>query len=323
MKTSLQILSKDDGIGVESTALLKEFFAHLGGTSGAEENSGPAKRSKDDYDINKELGEGAFATVYSVTDRGTQEVFALKEIFLDKMPTEQVQKEVSIHKTLQHPHILRCYDSFETLSALCVLLELAVSDLYHFMRDRGHPAENVAARLFAESISALHYLHVRGLMHRDIKPENILLDSQDRAKLGDFGCCTEIAGTHIEASGTVAYMSPEMAQGQEYDHRVDVWAMGFLLYEMLLGYSPFSTAGTELETKRRIINMQFDYGGGFNPGSRALLQQILKKDPEERLTLLDTLSNAWLVSLVGEEAEELASFARKLEEKSEAKEEVF
>merc|ERR1712139_322042 len=101
--------------------------------------------------------------------------------------------------------------------------------------------------------------------------------------------------------GTPAYFAPEMCAGLVYDHRIDVWAMGILLYEMLVGDSPFSSAITELETTKRVLKMDFGYGAWMNvPGpTQVLLKKILTKDPAERLTLLDALNDEWVVGHIG------------------------
>merc|ERR1712232_338167 len=232
---------------------------------------------------------GSFAQVFSVTERSSGNCFALKEIALSKMSAADVQQEIDIHRSLVHLHVLRCFESFEDFGNVLVLLELADGDLYHHMQKEKRLQEDQAARLFSETSSALHYIHLKGLMHRDIKPENILLDSELSAKIGDFGCCTEVSGDKTQECGTPAYFAPEMCAGNIYDHRIDVWAMGILLYEMLVGHSPFSSAITELETKKRILKMDFGYGAWFNvPGpTQALLKQILTRDPNDRLSLLD------------------------------------
>merc|ERR1712032_1129266 len=157
-------------------------------------------------------------------------------------------------------------------------------------------AEPEAARLCSEVASGLSYLHGRGLMHRDIKPENIMLDAKGSAKIADFGCCTESAGNKTLECGTQAYFAPEMIEGAGYDQRVDVWALGILLYEMLVGHSPFSSAVTERETKKRIMSMEFGSGAWFIVplAARTLIKLLLTRSPSERLELLDLPTNDWI-----------------------------
>jgi len=308
----LEVVGKDDSLSAESRSFMQELLTQLskreGGADAASSSSRSEKppprsdrRSKDDFDIVRTLGEGSFAQVYSVIERSSSREFALKEIALNKMCAVEIQQEVDIHRSLDHPHVLHCFESFAEFGNVFVLLELAEGDLYHHMQNEKRLKEDEAAKLFSETASALHYIHAKGLMHRDMKPENILLDSKHSAKIGDFGCCTEVSGNKTKECGTPAYFAPEMCAGNGYDHRVDVWAMGILLYEMLVGHSPFSSAITELETKKRIMKMDFGYGAWFNVPvlTQALLKLILTKDPDDRLSLLDALNNEWVASFVG------------------------
>jgi hypothetical protein len=307
----LEVVAKDDSLSSESRGFLQELLGQLSkkasdaAASSKRAEEPPPKsdrRSKDDFDIVRPLGEGSYAQVYSVIERSNSQKFALKEIELRKMCAAEIQQEVDIHRSLDHPHVLRCFESFEEFGNVYVLLELAEGgDLYHHMQDAKRLKEDEAAKLFSETASALHYIHFKGLMHRDMKPENILLDAKRSAKIGDFGCCTAVAGKKTQECGTPAYFAPEMCAGHGYDHRVDVWAMGILLYEMLVGHSPFSSALTELETKKRILKMDFGYGAWFHVPvpTQALLKLIMTKDPDERLSLLDALNNEWIVSFVG------------------------
>merc|ERR1711862_941226 len=148
---------------------------------------------------------------------------------------------------------------------------------------------------------AVHYLHLVGVMHRDLKPENILLDGRRNAKIADFGWCARLGTFQNKECGSPFYFAPEMVAGAGYDQRVDIWALGILLYEMIVGYSPFSAALTGVETKRRIAKMDFGYGVWCNVPTpvQPLIKHLLCKDPNERPLLLEVLAHPWLVNQVG------------------------
>ena len=145
-------------------------------------------------------------------------------------------------------------------------------------------------------------------MHRDLKSENILLDAELHPKIGDFGWSTHYGTLETLECGSPAYFAPEMVSGEGYDYRVDVWALGILLYEMLVGYSPFSSALTEKKTKERILKMDFGYGAWCNvPGAvQPLIQGLLRRDPAERLATRDALDHPWVVAHVGKSFHESA-----------------
>jgi len=284
---------------------------------GSSTSLGPAASWLYNFVVLEPLGTGSFGVVHKVEESTSKQQYALKEISISRLRDDdhrgQVQQEVDIHKSLSHPHVLRCYESFEGHGVVLILLELAEGgELHKHMQKENVLKEDEAARFFAEVASGLHYLHIRGVVHRDMKPENILLDCSRCAKIADFGCCTMVSSTKDTlVCGSPAYLSPEMVAEVGYDHRVDIWAVGILLYEMLVGHSPFSSALTETETKKRILNYrdgEFGYGGWMNVPvpAQPLLRDLLRKDPSERLPLPEALAHDWVLSMAGHTARLLA-----------------
>lgn len=272
----------------------------------AEADTRPRTIRNGDFLVLKELGKGSFATVHCVEERGSQKRFALKEIDTigkaDAVHRAQVQQEREVHLGLDHPHLLKCYEVFEELGAVFFVLELVEGgDLDGHMKRERTLAEAEAARLFAEVTSGVHCLHLKGVMHRDLKPENVLLDCERHAKIADFGCCAKASEIQTQECGSPAYFAPEMIAGGGYDQRVDVWTLGILLYEMLVGFSPFASALTEKETKQRILKVDFGYGAWLSVPALAqpLLKAILSREPDERPELLAVLSDAWVRSHAG------------------------
>eukprot|EP00927_Polykrikos_kofoidii_P017953 TRINITY_DN18243_c0_g2_i1.p1 TRINITY_DN18243_c0_g2~~TRINITY_DN18243_c0_g2_i1.p1 ORF type:complete len:600 (-),score=106.07 TRINITY_DN18243_c0_g2_i1:768-2567(-) len=328
------VVKEDTSLAADTKALLREFLGGLAGASAGTTDCGCGLASADatgaafgcgltgprseDFCVLARLGEGSFAFVYKVERKATQIQFALKEIDRSKLvdPTfrSQIHHEAEVHRSLVHPHILRCHESFEDSGSMYLVLELAEGgDLYKLIQKEKVLSEAESARLFSEAAAAIHYLHFAGVMHRDLKPENIFLDEGRHAKIADFGWCARTSEKQTLECGSIAYFAPEMVAGNGYDHRVDTWAIGVLLYEMLVGYSPFSSALAERETKRRILNMDFGYGAWYNVPSQAqpLLKLILLRDPGERLPLREALGHEWVVSHVGSS---LRSAAEELEQ---------
>jgi len=265
------------------------------------------KLTRSNFLILDTLGSGTFAVVHRVVDKQTQHPFALKEITAATVAQmthpEQLQQEIDIHRAVDHPSILKCWSAFEDGGSTFLLLEfLEGGTLYQLMQREKVVKEPEAARVFTDVIIGIHYLHTNSFMHRDLKPENILLTLDRRAKIGDFGWSTMVtAQQFILECGSPAYFAPEMVDHCGYDQRVDVWASGILLYEMLVGYSPFASALTETETRKRISTMDFGYGAWFNVPAEVqpLLRNLLRREPSERPATVDILENAWLTSYVG------------------------
>lgn len=265
---------------------------------------------RDDFLMLGPLGAGSFATVHEVAERTSRRRFALKEVaawrLSDAAFSEQIRREATTHASLRHPHVLRCYCSFnDELGSLFMLQEVVEGgDLYRLMRSERTLEEGRAARLFAELCSAVRYLHAAGVMHRDLKPENILLDTAGCAKLADFGWCASMATRQTLECGSPAYFAPEMVDGHGYDEKVDHWALGILLYEMLVGHSPFSLALTEMETKRRVAKMDFEPGAWANVPAAAqpLIQALLRRAADERLSLPTAMLHPWTTTHAGDAA---------------------
>ncbi len=203
------------------------------------------------YEIEREIGQGAFATVYLVHDARHERRVALKVLNAD--PSSQSGelrfiREIRMLARLQHPNILPLHDSGHVEAMLYYVMPYVSGESLRLRmsRERQLPIE-VAARIACEVADALAYAHGQGIIHRDIKPENILL-SGGHAVVADFGIARaiDVAGvqqltkTGMGGPGTPAYMSPEQLMGdRELDARTDIYSLGAALYEMLVGKPPF------------------------------------------------------------------------------------
>lgn len=140
-------------------------------------------------------------------------------------------------------------------------------------------------------MSAISYMHSKGLLHGDIKDENILIDENGRVKLIDFGSASFFTGQkYTRFLGTIPFASPEILRGdQSYDGpSAEVWALGCCLYTMLTGQIPFSS-------KRHAISSQFSHSRPLSYSSNDLLLKMLHKDPNLRCSIDDVLAHDWLL----------------------------
>ena len=203
------------------------------------------------YRITRRLGSGGMAHVYCAEHVLLGRQLAVKvlhsHLARDQEMRERFRREAEASSQLAHPHICPILDYGESDSAVYLVMPyLAGGSLAdRIVRDRTVPAPE-AASICVQVACALDYAHRRGVVHRDIKPDNILFDDDGHALITDLGIATarfhgRLTGTG-RAMGTPHYMSPEQAMGKMIDGRSDLYAIGIMLYEMLLGFPPFDGA---------------------------------------------------------------------------------
>ncbi|AZE64113.1 MULTISPECIES: serine/threonine-protein kinase [Pseudomonas fluorescens group] len=241
------------------------------------------------YDIEGEIGEGAMASVYLATQRSLERKVALKvmaaALAADPTFCERFLREGKTLARLSHPHTVTIHDIGN------------VGELYYMAMEylpNGTLKERIAAGLTPEQgvtlirqiASALGYAHAQGLVHRDVKPANILFRADGTAVLSDFGIAKSLddrtqftqAGFAV---GTPSYMSPEQARGQEIDGRADLYALGVVLYEILVGKLPYS--GTDaLSTALAHLTEPLPELPVHHGRYQGVLRKLLAKDPAER-----------------------------------------
>jgi serine/threonine-protein kinase len=256
------------------------------------------------YEIEREIGQGAFATVYLVHDARHERRVALKVLNAD--PNSQSGeirfiREIRMLARLQHPNILPLHDSGHVEAMLYYVMPYVSGESLRarMSRERQLPIE-VAARIACEVADALAYAHGQGIIHRDIKPENILL-SGGHAVVADFGIARaidvsgiqQLTRTGMGGPGTPAYMSPEQLMGdRELDARTDIYSLGAVLYEMLVGKPPF--AGKDGFAKR------FTESAPLSSASRkdvpawldAVVNKTLERNPADRYSSAEDLVRA-------------------------------
>ena len=209
---------------------------------------------KDHYVLEHELGRGGMATVFLARDLKHDRPVALKLLnpgLAAVIGTERFTREIRLAARLQHPHICSVYDSGNASGHLWFTMPYVEGESLDVRLAReGRLPVTDALRIAREAAQALAYAHAHDVIHRDIKPANLLLAKDGSTLVADFGIARALAGTRPPGEqtltesgfslGTPAYMSPEQAAGvTDLDGRSDVYSLGVVLYEMLVGERPF------------------------------------------------------------------------------------
>ncbi len=204
------------------------------------------------YELKAVIGRGGMATVYRAYQPSMERDVALKILSPDLASepefVDRFEREARIVAQLQHPNILAVYDfGREGQLAYLVMKLLSGGNLSQALRGGPLPTDRII-RLTRQIGSALDYAHRRGIVHRDLKPSNVLLDDQGNASLTDFGIAKMIGGPAVTGltapnavMGTPTYMAPEQWRSEPVDGRTDIYALGIIIYQMLLGQVPFAS----------------------------------------------------------------------------------
>src|SRR5512134_1583729 len=248
------------------------------------------------YRLERELGAGGMATVYLAEDLKHHRKVAVKVLrpeLAGALGPDRFVREIEIAAQLQHPHILAVYDSGEADGFLYYVMPFVEGESLRarLKRDGAFPLHE-AVRILSEVSDALAYAHKRGVVHRDIKPDNVMLSGR-HAAVTDFGVAKAVsaaAGNTLTTVGvtlgTPAYMAPEQAVGDvDIDHRVDIYALGTLAYEMLTGAPPFARPNAQSMLSAQVLERPQDIAErrpGTPPGLSALIMRCLEKDRNDR-----------------------------------------
>jgi len=256
--------------------------------------------SLEDFEIGKPLGRGKFGSVYLARERKTKYIVALKVLQksqLTKAGVEhQLRREIEIQSHLRHKNILRMFGYFYDEKRIYLILEFAPQgELYKKLMKVGHFPEPQAAKYVLEMSEALEYCHDKHVIHRDIKPENLLLGHSGELKIADFGWSVHAPSSRRNTlCGTLDYLPPEMIEGRDHDKNVDLWSLGVLMYEFLVGSPPFEAEGHQ-QTYRRISRVDIQFPKGVAEDARDLITRLLVKEPTSRMNLGEIKNHPWIL----------------------------
>ncbi|MFO8030176.1 MAG: serine/threonine-protein kinase [Cyclonatronaceae bacterium] len=266
------------------------------------------------YKILEKLGEGGMGIVYKAHDTRLERIVALKFLPPDLTAKEEDKQrfiqEAKAAAGLNHPNICTVYSVEEHYDQQFISMEYVdgvtlrqKSEFSGRWSENGGPGtcnleSGTAIDHALQIVEALDEAHSKGIIHRDIKPENIMVDSKNRIKVMDFGLAKIKGAMNLTKAGTtlgtVAYMSPEQIQGEDVDHRSDIFSLGVVLYEILTGHTPFRD-DHEAAILYSIVNEKPQPVSSFVPAISSqfekLIERTLEKDPSDRYQSMEELLN--------------------------------
>ncbi|KAL3282287.1 hypothetical protein HHI36_005475 [Cryptolaemus montrouzieri] len=260
--------------------------------------------SLNDFELGNRLGRGKFGRVFLAREKKTGYLVALKTLLKKELVKGRVEtqilREIEIQSHLKHPNILQLLCWFHDDYRIYMALEYAgQGELYTHLQKApgGHFDEYLSAKYTYQVADALEYIHEMKVIHRDIKPENLLLTLSGNIKLADFGWSVHAPSSKRSTMcGTLDYLPPEMVEGRQYGHYVDLWCLGVLCYEFLVGRPPFESAGQD-ETYRKIRQIDMQFPSWVPPGARDLISRLLVHDAQKRLPIQQVMKHPWIVQL--------------------------
>eukprot|EP00930_Biecheleria_cincta_P058349 TRINITY_DN4418_c0_g2_i1.p1 TRINITY_DN4418_c0_g2~~TRINITY_DN4418_c0_g2_i1.p1 ORF type:complete len:900 (-),score=175.30 TRINITY_DN4418_c0_g2_i1:42-2741(-) len=285
----------------------------------------------DFYYLHEQIGAGGSAKVYKASELGTKVVRAVKKIYKrSSADLARYVMEMAIMKTLDHPNIIKLYETFEDDDAIYLVLEFCEGgDVLDKLVTSGILDENQTAVVVRGVLAVLNYLNANGYVHRDIKPENILFKESrndqllSQLRIVDFGysCKAPEEGFFLHTKvGTPYYVAPEVLSGQ-YGKECDVWSCGVVAYMLLAGYPPFF-GETDADTIRSVVQGKFMFHANqwedLSKSCKHFIKRLLEVDVSNRMSIPEALEHPWLkhkargrVDMLREETvERLVQFSR-------------
>lgn len=266
------------------------------------------------YVLGSTLGEGEFGKVklgWRKDGKHPSQV-AIKLIKRDSIKKDseseiKIHREINSLRLLGHPNIVNLVEVLKSGKYIGIVLEYANGgELFDYILQHKYLKENVAKKLFAQLVSGVDYMHLKGLIHRDLKLENLLLDKHKNIIISDFGFVNSYNRDRNDlmktSCGSPCYAAPELVltQSPYSGRKVDIWSLGVILYAMLSGYLPFDDDAENEESAdivrlyHYICSTPLTFPEYVSPLARDLLRKIIVADPDKRIGMDEIRNHPWL-----------------------------
>jgi serine/threonine protein kinase len=259
------------------------------------------------YEKLTHLGSGSYASVWKAKSKTNGREVAVKVIQKqtgnnpgEDKDLKRLQIESSIMLTVDHPHVIKCYEIFEDSSSLSfVLAFVETGDLFDHISKVGHFSEVTASGLVNQILSGLEYLHSKGISHRDLKVENILCCSKHGdmfVEIADFGLSIQSVEALITQVGSLEYAAPEIFSGKPYSYKCDIWSLGVITFILLTGHFPFHSKSPR-QTYQLIQAGRFSWGeyeDKLTAEAKSFVSTLLQVDPAVRPSASEAMKHPWI-----------------------------
>ena len=255
------------------------------------------------YELQRRLARGGMADVFLARDRLLDRPVAIKVLFPDLAGdpafVERFRREAQAAANLNHPNIVSIFDWGQQDDTYFIVMEFIDGrSLADLIRTQGVLDADRAAEITSDVAAALGFAHRSGVIHRDVKPGNVLITSDGQVKVADFGIATVLSDTNTDLTragtvmGTATYFSPEQAQGRSVDARSDLYSLGAVLFEMVVGRPPFK-GDTPLAVAIKHVQepppSPRALGANMAESLEAITLKLLAKNPDNRYPSADDL----------------------------------
>jgi serine/threonine protein kinase/tetratricopeptide (TPR) repeat protein len=247
----------------------------------------------DHYQIIRKIGSGGMGDLYLAADKTLNRHVALKFLAHHLCASAdcrvRFKREAQAAAVLDHPNIVLPYDVGEFQGRPYFAMQFVEGQSLRELMKQSEVPIIRAIDIAIQTCDGLRAAHEHGIIHRDVKPSNLLVDSEDRVRIVDFGLASIAGAAQVTTAGsrlgTVGYMSPEQVKGETIDHRTDLFSLGIVLYELIAGRNPFA-ADNEAAVHHRLLECDSEpllrYRSGIPPGLQEIINRSLEKDPALR-----------------------------------------
>lgn len=267
-------------------------------TSRMAQNGGINRVGK--YELTSKLGEGSMATVFNAWDQELEREVAIKmlkyKLAYDDTFLDRFEQEAKTIASLNHPNIVNMFEVIDEFSTRFIVMEkLHGQDLSAILEEKGAFSVVQTREILFQLANALQYAHnhgEQGIVHRDIKPSNIVIDAYGNIKLTDFGIAGPPQDQEVNIEGSPSYLAPEIINGDMFDGRADIYALGVMAFHMLTNSLPFSAGTLGKLLKMQVNQKPPDIRTAcpeIDEGLAGFIDSALSKDVDERISDWDEI----------------------------------
>ncbi|XP_037909175.1 serine/threonine-protein kinase polo isoform X2 [Hermetia illucens] len=259
--------------------------------------------TKTNYKRLRFFGKGGFAKCYEIVDVVTNNVYAgkivSKKLMIKHNQKEKMTQEITIHKSLDHPNIVKFHSFFDDNNNVYIVLELCKKRSMMELHKRRKVITEYECRFYIyQIIQGVKYLHDHRIIHRDLKLGNLFLNDDLNVKIGDFGLATriEFEGERKKTlCGTPNYIAPEILNKKGHSYEVDIWSIGCVMYTLLVGQPPFETKSLK-DTYTKIKKCEYRVPNSLRKTAADMIVAMLQSNPEKRPRIGQLLNFEFLTS---------------------------